>query len=182
VKDVGRADLELHLAVHGEDEVVGAYAAAVRVLVIEVPGELLARHPHLERVALELLDVAQHDPRVAGEDRDDEGRHGDPDELEPRVAVDWHAVARVARARAELPDAVDRHRHHEHEDRHRDDQQDVVEEVDLARGRGALRREPVQREHEDDAEDGRHGPHEQHAPEGTGTLSRRLRHLHRARC
>ena len=39
----------------------------------------------------------------------------------------------LARAHAELDHAVDRDRHDEHEDRHRDDQQDVVQRVDLVR-------------------------------------------------
>ena len=105
----------------------------------EAPGELLAGHVHHQRVGLLGLDVVQDHPAVDGQRRDDDEGDRDPDDLEAGVAVDGLAVAQVAGLGLERDDRVDDHRHHQHEDRHRDDQQDVVERVDVRRGRGGLR-------------------------------------------
>ena len=101
--------------------------------VLEAPGELLPDDVDDELVRLLGLEVVEHDPAVDRERGDHQERDRHPDDLEPRVAVDRRAVAHVAGLGPEAHDAVDRDRHHEHEDRHRADQQDVVDGVDLVR-------------------------------------------------
>ena len=135
VEHVLGVDAELHRAVLGQHQLVGLDLLAG---VVEGPGELLAGHVHDQRVGLLGLEVVEHDPAVDRERGDHQERDRHPDDLEPRVAVDRRAVAHVAGLGAEADDAVDRHRHDEHEDRHRADQQDVVDGVDLVRraGRG----------------------------------------------
>ena len=71
----------------------GDLLAAVRVLVEEGPGELLADDADLERrVGRRLLDVRQHDVGVGAERDEQDRRDRGPDDLEPRVAVDRRAV------------------------------------------------------------------------------------------
>ena len=66
--------------------------------------------------------------------------------------MDRGAVAHVAGHGAEADDAVDRDRHHEHEDRHRADQQDVVDGVDLVRRARRGVGEPVDQQRDRDAD------------------------------
>ena len=93
------------------------------------PGELLARHVDLHLPARLLLDVVQHDEGVGHHPRGSGPSGSDrPDDLQPRVAVDRRPVlAAPARPHPKLPARVEDHRHDEHEDRHRGDDQHVVE-------------------------------------------------------
>ena len=120
--------------------------------VLEGPGELLARDLHDHLVLGLGLDVVEHHPAVDRQHGDDDERDRHPDDLEPGVAVDRRAVAHVAGLGAEADDAVDGDRHHEHEDRHREDQQDVVERVDV-RGRPEAWREPVDQQRDGDPDE-----------------------------
>ena len=144
-----RVDPELDRAIDREHQLLG-----VELLrrVLEGPGELLAGHVHDHLVRLLGLDVVERDPAVDRERGDHHERDRHPDHLEPGVAVDRRPVAQVARLGPEADDGVDRDRHHQHEDRDRADQEDVVERVDLVRGRGARLREPVDPERDRDAD------------------------------
>ncbi len=84
-----------------------------------------------------------------------------PDHLEPRVAVDRRAVlVLLAGAHPELPDREQDDGLDEHEDRHRGDQQHVVERVDVARLLGGVGREPGNHQRDRDADRG--GDHADH--------------------
>ncbi len=118
---------------------------AALALVIEGPRELLADDAHVHRARPRgLLDVGQHDVGVRAEADEQDRRDRRPDDLQPRVAVDRRAVLELlAGTHPELDRAVEDDRLHEHEDRHRRDQQDVPQRVDLLALRGCLDREPV---------------------------------------
>src|SRR4051794_34503927 len=160
VDHVLRGDVELDGLVLGQVEPVALQVPQARVL--EVPGELLAVDLHGHLVRLLRLDVIQHDPRVDRQRRDDQERDRHPDHLEAGVAVDRRAVAHVAGACAVPDDAVDRHGHHQDEDRDRDEQQDVVQRVDLVGALGRPDREPVDEQHDRVADQRRDEPDQQH--------------------
>ena len=104
-----------------------------RLRVREFERELPLGDVDRERVLLVRLVAAQHAVGVAAEADEQQRRKRRPDHLEPGVTVDRRAVdAIVVGLQPELPDRVDDHRLDEHEDRHRGDQEDGVEGVDVA--------------------------------------------------
>ncbi len=86
---------------------------------------------------------AQHRVRVGAQADDQHGGQRGPDDLEARVAVDRGAVLLLLPgAHPELPHRVDDDGLDQHEDRHRRDQQHVVERVDVLGLLGGVGREP----------------------------------------
>ena len=128
----------------------GDLLAAVRVLVEERPGELLADHADLEgRLGRRLLDVREDDVGVGAQRHEQDRRDRGPDDLEARVAVRRRAVELLlARLHPEAPDGVEDDRRDEHEDRHGDDHQDVPQRVDRPGLLGGGGGEPVDQDPE----------------------------------
>ena len=144
--DVARLDVEVHRPALGQVELVRARPGRRRrpggyskVQANCWPVTLIA---HL--AGLGLLDVLEDEVRVGAEAEDHDRRDERPHDLEARVAVDRRPVLLLlARAHPELPDAVAGRRLDEHEDRDREDEQDVPERVDGVGLRRRRRREPV---------------------------------------
>jgi hypothetical protein len=162
VENVLRVDLEVDRPIDGQDELVRLH---LLVGIVERPRELLTRDVHDQLLLLLGLDVVEHDPAVDRERGDDDERDRHPHDLELGVAVDVRAVAALTGLGAERDHAVDRHRHDQHEDRHGDDHQDVVERVDLIRLRRALAGEPVDLEADQHPDGGRDDAYRDHPRE-----------------
>src|SRR5450755_3513498 len=163
VDHVERVELELDRLMVGEVELRRDDGLAVRLRIGELERELPRGDVDRDRVLLARLVGAQHGVGVGAERDDQERRYRRPHYLQARVAVDRGSVLQLlAGLHAEVPDRVQDDRHDHHEDRHRRDQQHVVQGPDVPGLNRGLAREPWDDQRDRDSDRRGDHPNDQH--------------------